>query len=183
MAKPLRCQFFHPLRIGIDPALHVFSGCRIHLRIGVKEIITYLKKPFGLRHGRHIKKGQDIAQVLLRHGRSIRTNGCAQYACGLSSPDAFAIWTGPLVKRIFQYTGNGAVVLGRDEDHPVGGLNGSLELPHTFRRVALFVLIEQGQIDVKQLQAQFGRSQFDQRLRQLPTTTAIAYCRIQILLR
>ena len=63
-------MFFHPGNILIHPVLQEFFAACADVTRHVKQPFVNLDKYFGLAQCRHVQRRENVAQMLLRHGRA-----------------------------------------------------------------------------------------------------------------
>src|ERR1035437_5365427 len=94
------------LPILVHPVLQEFLAVCTDVAGPVKQPILYLDECFGLAKRRYVQVRENIAQMLLCHGRAGGTDRNAQHTGGLARPCALAIGTRGVVDRGLGHAGD-----------------------------------------------------------------------------
>ena len=124
----------------------------------VEQAFLGLHEGLGLADRRHVEVGEDVAQVLLRHGGADGADRDADHAGRLAGPGALAVGTRGVVDRVLQHAGNRAVVFGRHEQHALAARISRLQALDRRGLVAVVVLVVERQVvDAQVLEGEVRR--------------------------
>ena len=99
----------------VHPALKKRRAVRPDDTVAIEQASLCLDEHLGLAKGQHSQIRENVAQMLLRHGRADRSDRNSQHAARIACPGAPAVGARGLLNRIFQHAGDRAVRFGGDK--------------------------------------------------------------------
>ena len=96
----------NPRAVSIHPGLQELSAGGPDAFVGLEEALLRVNKRFGLIERRDVEVGQDVSQVLLRHGGTQDADGDAEYAGRFADKDALPVRPRGVIDRILENAGN-----------------------------------------------------------------------------
>jgi hypothetical protein len=105
-----------------------------------------MDESFGLAECRNAQEGEDVAQMLLRHGRADDAGGSAENSGRLARPDVLASGARGVVDSVLEHAGDRAVVLRRDEHEALGARDIALQSLYGLCLVLIVVLVVQRKV-------------------------------------
>ena len=137
---------FHPGNVLVHPALQKLFAAFTDIAGRVEQAVLRMDESFGLAKRRDIQVSENVAQMLLRHGRAGGADRRAQHACGLAGPGTLAIRARGVINRVLEHTGDRTVVFSGDEQQALSRRDFGLQPLDGLGWVRVVVLVVQRQV-------------------------------------
>lgn len=154
-------MFLDPGGVGVHPGLDEGAGAvGGEAAFGGEGGVVHVEEDFGLGQGGHVEECEHVAQVLLSQGGADGSGGGAEDAGGLAAPHALAVGARAVVEGILEDAGDGAVVLGGDEDDALCGGDFGLHAQDAGGLLGVVVLVVEREVaDFDDLEGEVGGGQ------------------------